>query len=351
MGTISPTDSALPSRGRLLALAVFLPAAVAVSNELLFEQIKYAPQLRPWLYPWMAASTAVLSWLVGRHLSPGWLRWLVFGWCLALLDLLTIAACLSGPIPRHFSYALISAQISMLTLWAILATANWQWQLPRVLPAAAAVILFSGIFGTWHYDNWKLLMVLITVVIVLVCVGLRLCGFRLQARCTSAPTSNEKPLLAHQFGMKHMIAWMTAIVPILLVFRGLDFLILKRLGGQGTFPLALLALTVATVNLVAIWSVLGGGRWIIRLAVLLLVPLILGTGMFQYMKYLNSVYGARRGWNYRHLFGDIAELQQTLPNWLWLDTALLAALLLFLRASGYRLVRHSSFPGEETGHD
>jgi hypothetical protein len=66
------------------------------------------------------------------------------------------------------------------------------------------------------------------------------------------------------------------------------------------------------------------------------------------MNYLHSLYGARRGWSYRHLFGNIVQLRQTLPNWLWLDTALLAALLLFLRAKGYRLVRHSTFPAE--GH-
>src|SRR5689334_16612950 len=92
---------------RFVLCAILLPAAVAASNYALFANYH---QVQVFLYPWMAASVATLSWIVGRYLSPSWLRWLVFGWSLALLNLLTIAACLSGPLPGHFAYALVSAQ-------------------------------------------------------------------------------------------------------------------------------------------------------------------------------------------------------------------------------------------------
>jgi hypothetical protein len=84
------------SRLRLLVCAIVIPAAVAGTNQAVFELATNNPGLRDWLYPWMAFTTAVLSWCVGRYLSPAWLRWMVFAWSLALLDLLTIAVCLSG---------------------------------------------------------------------------------------------------------------------------------------------------------------------------------------------------------------------------------------------------------------
>jgi hypothetical protein len=55
----------LPSIGRLSIFAVVIPAAVAISNQLLF-QLCSLEDLRVWLYPWMAISTAVLSWCTGR---------------------------------------------------------------------------------------------------------------------------------------------------------------------------------------------------------------------------------------------------------------------------------------------
>ncbi len=125
-----PNMKSLPPLGRLFAFAVFLPAMVAGSNQLLFDLIRSYPGLRVWLYPWMTISTAVLSWCVGRYLQPAWLCWIVFGWSLALLDLLTVAACIDHRIDEHFGFVLVSVQISLVVLWAILGPIGWQWRLP-----------------------------------------------------------------------------------------------------------------------------------------------------------------------------------------------------------------------------
>ena len=85
----------IQSPGRFVLCAIVLPIFVAASNQLLIAYGDFL-FLRVWLFPWMALSTAALGWMVGRYLSPAWLRWLVFGWSLALLNLLTIAACLGG---------------------------------------------------------------------------------------------------------------------------------------------------------------------------------------------------------------------------------------------------------------
>src|SRR5438105_895587 len=100
------THSTLPSPGRLLLFAVLLPAVVAASNQSLLAAIGTRHELAPWLYPWIAASTAALSWCTGRYLSPAWLRWIIFAWCLALLDLLIFIACVSHRVDYQFGYVL-----------------------------------------------------------------------------------------------------------------------------------------------------------------------------------------------------------------------------------------------------
>jgi hypothetical protein len=350
----SSLEGVLPSRNRLILFAVLLPAAVAGSNQWL---LTWAPGewLRLLFYPWMAASTAVLSWCAGKYLSPAWLRWLIFGWCLLLLDCLTIAACVGGDVERHFAYVMVLAQISLIVLWAILATAKWQWRLPVVLAAAAALIVFSAYFGSswWRRNwslNWSLLMLVATVVTVVVCIALRLAGFALREPTDTSALNSHHALGANQFGLKHMLIWATALVPILLVLRGADFLVLKRLGGPDIFSLAITAIVLATVNLVAIWAVLGRGHWLLQLATLLVIPYFLAEGLRRYLSYVELAYVTIRGrgpWNtvafnrawYDSLVRGIADEKDSLIHFLCINAALLAALLLFLRASGYRLAK------------
>ena len=175
------TGLGLPPPRRLFGFAVLLPAAMAISNQLLLN-LASGPWLRNWLYPWMAFTVAVLSWCVGRYLSPAWLRWLVFVWCLALLDALTIPACLSGPIEEHFAYVMVSAQISLITLWAVLSRVGWQWRLPGLLIGVPALISFARIISPVapSYNNWNVLMLLAAVSVLLLCGMLRLSRFLLQ---------------------------------------------------------------------------------------------------------------------------------------------------------------------------
>jgi len=320
------------SPARFVSCAILLPAAVAVSNYALFANYRQARLL---LYPWMAISAAALSWIVGRYLSPAWLRWLVFSWSLALLDLLTIAACLSGLLPSHFAYALVSAQASALTVWAILGPVGWQWRLPTVLPAVAIIVLFCRSFESWSEDQWKFQMVVVAAIVILLCGILRLRGFTLRASMNSETPASGPPMQLHQFGVKHLLIWTAALVPILIVLRGIDFLNFLNVGNSGIFPFALLVFDIAIVNMVVIWSILGSGRWPIRLGALLVIPPVLATGVTAYMESLYNG-GASR---YDPVVYDIAQSSLSWRTWLCLDAAFLAAMLLFLLAGGYRLAR------------
>jgi hypothetical protein len=345
--------STLPSRGRLLIFAVLIPAAVAASNQFLLASSSSFHMLRFLVYPWMVLSTGVLSWCAGRYLWPAWLGCIVFAWCLALLDLLTITACMSFTVDMHLGYVLVSAQVSLVTVWAILANASWQWRLPAVLATATAVIIFSGSFDRpSRARDWNLLMIVTASVVALVCVVLRLRGFRLrESNHPSLGQSGGNSYGMHQFGLKHLLLWAAALAPILLVARGLDFLLVKRLGGPDLFPFVLVALGIACVNLIAIWAVLGHGPVFARLVALLVIPYLLALGLSQYLEYVVSTHRTwrtnsngrmyetfSRAWS-NSLVHRIFEANDAWTSWLWINAALSAALLLFVRANGYRLLR------------
>jgi hypothetical protein len=336
----------------LSIFAVVIPAAVAISNQLLF-QLCSLEDLRVWLYPWMAISTAVLSWCTGRYLSPAWLRWAVFVWCLVLLDCLTIAACLSGPLPFHFAYVLVQSQISLLALWAVLSTLGWQWRLPGVVAAVPIVIVFAASFRpywNWPKDDWRLLLILTALVVVTLCGTLRIAGFVLrQSEPYSELHTTTVTTQTHQFSLKHLLVWMAAMVPLLIIFRSFDSFVLTRLGGPDLFGLALVATIVACANLISVWGTLGTGFFIARVTAVLLVPYVLAVGLIQYLEFVELAYRSqfyRAGrWVWGNPWGDsllqgVYDVRGSLVSWLWSNTALLAALLLFLRASGYRLVRN-----------
>ena len=330
----------LPPYRRLFVFAVLLPAAVAASNHLLFSFTKSYYQLRDALYPWMALSTAILGWCIGRYLSPVWLQWTVFAWCLVLLDMLTIIASFDHGMDQEFGYVLVSSQVGLLVLWATLGPEPWQSRLPSVAAATPLIIIFSGSFVTSAYREgaWNIMMLVAAVVIALLCGGLRYLGFLLRQPTLFAQFDATGRRPTYQFGLKHMLIWLTVAGPLLLFVRSLDF------KGSTAFPVALVAVSVATVNLIAIWTVLGAGYWFLRVIALIGVPYLIAYGMAQYSAYLNTIGSGSSRRQYGTIPWILANMENLWLTWLWLNALLLAALLVFLRASGYRLMRNEATP-------
>ena len=319
--------------------AVLVPAAVAGSNQFAFSLIATHYKLQVWFFPWMALTTALLGWCAGYYLHPQWLRWTVFAWCLVLLDLLTIAAFSGGS--GDFAFMLVSAQLSLIVLWTILADVNWQWRLPGVAVAASAVALFAGIFlSEWSMLSWGILMVFAATVTAIVCAGLRWFGFTLQQDNATIASLALDSKQSHQFGLKHMLIWAAAMAPVLLVARGVDVLIFADLDASTVFRATLLSVALATVNLAAIWAVLGTGIWPLRIAALLLMPLALAEGLEFYTAIIRPPLNTP--WPRSPLTYLFINMEEHWRIWLCSSAALLAALLLFLRASGYRLLRNAN---------
>jgi hypothetical protein len=199
---------------------------------------------------------------------------------------------------------------------------------------------FIGTYSRYASRSWNFMMLVTAVVVVVLCGGLRYFGFTLRPKLpdsTAGDSSTYRP--SYQFGVKHMLIWLTVTGPLLLFVRGLD------LAERGFFTAAVLAVALSTVNLLAIWAVLGEGHWLIRLASLVAAPPLIALGMSYYSAYLKANPPARNaggGFNYGSVNWAIVEMQDLWIAWLWLDAALLAALLIYLRAIGYRLARKAS---------
>jgi hypothetical protein len=248
---------------------------------------------------------------------------------------------------------LVQSQISLLALWAVLSTLGWQWRLPGVVAAVPIVIVFAARFRpdwNWLADDWTMLLILTALVVVTLCGTLRIAGFVLrQSEPYSVLHKTTATTQTHQFSLKHLLVWMAAMVPLLIIFRSFDSFVLQRLGGPDLFGLALVATIVACANLISVWGTLGTGFLLARVIAVLLVPYLLAVGLVTYLEFVELAY---RGQFYRagmwargnpwfdSMFRGVYDVRGSLVSWLWLNTALLAALLLFLRASGYRLVRN-----------
>ncbi len=330
-----------PSPARLVLLAVLLPFAVALVNQVLFEASRKWEVARSAIYPSLAVSAAVLSWCVGRYLHPPWLRWLIFAWCLALLDLQTLASGLGGGQP--FAFVLISAQLNLVVLWTVLADVGWQTRLPGTAAAITILILFAA---NWRYRDLSVLVYLAAFVVLLVCVALRWKGYllrRSEIPAAGTVNTNQSNLLrTNQFGIKHMLLWATALAPLLIVGRTFDYLVFANLSTRAVFPTLLISFSLAIVTLTSIWAVLGAGMWAVRIAALVLVPLLLSVGLEAYSSFTRPIRGGF--WQWGPVYTALWDLEGLWTMWLWLNASMLAALLLFVRANGYALVRNLAKP-------
>jgi hypothetical protein len=293
-----------------------------------------------WFLPAATASTALLSWCAGRYLQPAWLSWTVFAWSLVLLDLVTIAAGLTGPINSRLAYTLVSTQISLLIVWAVLGQISWQWRLPAVVAAAAGVVVFTGSFSTsWISRMWNFVMILTAVAMLLFCVLARLRGFVVDHEGrASAPEEQCSEIRPSQFGILHMLVWATAVVPMLIVVREGRFAFPHGLDAE-TITLAFtVAVSVALTSLATTFLILGRGFWLARFSLALTLSVLLSIGLHYYLEsQMRTATG--RGSAAFQAIAYSAGRETNWPTWFWSNIALSAACLLFLRARGYRLMR------------
>jgi hypothetical protein len=356
----SSETPALRERGellRLIGLALLLPAVVAAANYLLAAPLadgRAPASLVCVQVAWYIVQVGIVGALVGRGLRSPVVRWIVFGWILLLINLLTMALALRefSDLPLHLPTAgLFAGQIGLCVVWAFLGDTRWPLRLPATTLAIG--VLLAVWFNQWidyRRDLWDELLVLNLVTLAVLCGLVRLSGFRLAIIEPAAGDSDSglagsrtQPL---QFGIKHVLIWTTALAILLAIGRGMDLLrweVAQQFFSQHKPWKFVMATASAMTIVVALWVALGTGRWWWRYPIGVLMVLLLGSllSTWNNTRQLASQALANAG-GWRQVDWELMEWYEI--GWWWLawmclSGGLLAAMLIILRALGYRLVR------------
>ena len=329
---------------RLFLVAAGLPAAVFIADQWAMTFVAEEDWSGPamgMIYGLFVAQVGLLGFLVGRFVDRWLLRWIVLIWGLALIDTMLFRLVLEMPgwggwhdWGYCLPYALLSAQLGLVAIWGILGPLPWPWRLPGVLIAALLVMSFGFALNRGS-EVWVLLATIQGATTVGLCTLVRSLGFRM--RLLDGPTApGREPTGSKvlQFSIGHMLVWMAALVPIILLAQGLDLWFLQFLSLWDWLGLVWIALGLGMVSLIAIWAALGRGPTAIRIGMLALVPALIAImpASIAFFSRVSRLVASRSVMN-------VAEIGWGWMVWTLLAAWFLAGLLLMFRASGYRLVR------------
>jgi hypothetical protein len=355
-----PTSRELPpspDRGellRLIGLSGLLPAVVAAVNYLLAAPLAdggASSSLVTLQLAWYVAQVGIVGALVGRGLRSPLLRWIVFGWLLLLINLLTIAMTLGEfrDMPLHLPTAgLFAGQIGLGVVWGFLGDTRWPVRVP--LAALAVGGLLALWFNQWinyRRELWDELLLFYLATLSALCALVRLTGFRLAI--VDPQTGDSRPGGADfrlQFGIKHVLTWTTALAILLAIGRGMDLLrweVAQEAMNQCKPWKIVMAAGSGMTIIVALWVALGTGRWWWRYPAGVLMVLLLGSllSIWNNTRQLASIALANAG-GWRQVDWELMEWYEIgwwWLAWMFLSGGLLAATLIILRVLGYRLVR------------
>jgi hypothetical protein len=356
--SLAPADVARPAqidnlRGLIIG-AVLLPAAISVVDYAVlarFSAVQEKTLETCVQFGWYVVQVGVIGHVVGRSITQPLYRWVVFGWVLLLINLLTYALSVQTgtyePRSAMPPAAMFSGQIGLCIAWAFFGDTRWPIRWPSM------ILLAAGVFGIWSFSGneysrriWTELLVLQVLTLATLCSLLRLRGFQLmQVRDDSNAGFEaqlaQRPVL--QFNIKHVLMWTTSLAVILGIAKALNWQAALEMMQGGIAWKLILATASAIVIIVALWVALGRGHWLVRYAFGLLFTLLSGSGLALWSIHnaaiSNStlVTGRRTSitWELLRLY----EIGWWWLGWLFLTGGLLAATLLILRVLDYGLVK------------
>lgn len=331
------------SARKLILVIVVLPSIIVLIDHWAMDQGSYV-FVMSFFYPFVVIQVAILGWCVGRYVELSLLRWVVFCWTIALVDLQAYTAMHSyGDTGMVLGFALFASQVGMLVLWLILGPPPWTSRLSAAVVALAVILAFLSTIDRWSTRSWPTIMLLHCAIVVVVCLFLSRCGFRLKkTQLNSQLSHSNKAEQTFQFSVQDLLLWTTLLAPLVLIAKGLDVVLFSHLTMGDIYPLVFLAIFLALTSILSIWVSLGTGSTVIRILVVLAGSLLMGLALhYQAHSWHTQLSVAGSWWgrglsNLRYTFIELRDL------WVYLiqmELWLLAAMLLFLRASDYQLLR------------
>jgi hypothetical protein len=292
------------------------------------------------IYLLFIAEIALLGYGLACGVSHrGW-RWGVYCWLLLLINLLLFAhQSFAGWRASVVLRSLWAAQVGTLIVWAVLGAAPvfyWRYPLAALVALPAVALAFTG--GRWW--AWQDVGVRIAgewLLLALVTAALRGRGYRIARTFVTSASSHHatksgEELRANQFGVRHLLIWMTSVSLLLAVAKALDLFRVVYAGSSGWgdwLDAVVSGAALCLALLIALWAALGEGSAWLRWSACLLATPALGLALEAWDRWVMRM-GPSTPWNY------------VWTIWASLAGAMLVALLTIVRGEGQRLVRLSA---------
>ncbi|HET6880264.1 MAG TPA: hypothetical protein VFI31_08920 [Pirellulales bacterium] len=333
--------SRIPIR-RLMLVGVLLPAMIVSADSATLSAAgssHWSAGASLWTFFLFLAQASALSYASGRWLDDWRWRLLLLVWLSVLVDLLlycvsvvSVGGDYYGRRPELLVFGFYGSQISLGIIWAVLGAIEWRRRLAAaVLAAAPASYFLLRITSeqTWQVESWLAVTFVQEFGVLVLCGLLRAFHYRIEIGTTAGATDTY-PL---QFSIGHLLIWTVAAA---LIVSAAKQVMLYAPGGRDWrqwLELAIDGTTLAIVALAAMWMALGAGhRWTKVLVGVLLAASAGALLWYVEQQFLN--YTART-WRYI----PTASVGPWWIAWSLLAQPFLAALLLVLQITGYRLVR------------
>jgi hypothetical protein len=187
------------------------------------------------------------------------------------------AACVSVDrlngvnVPAAIWYTLIISQISLVAVWLGLGTTPFLARALLLGGLAYLFIIIMDVKGHRNVSDWPSLFGLQAAVIATPLSFMRWRGIAVIRTTILNPVHATRPL---QFSLRSMLAGVTAIAVVLGAARVFPWEAVR-----GIYDVLVFAAAFAATALVAVWSGFGSGPLLLRLAVLMLVPALVGLAI------------------------------------------------------------------------
>lgn len=333
---------------RLLPPAMILPVCVVLSDEAALRRAsacRWSRGATLCLLAWFVFQTALLSYVAGAKLPTWPWRLIVSGWTLLLVNLLLPASTTYAgglvhieSLQRMLGRAFLSGEIAFFVIWLVLGGVSLMRRLALALlgtlPATylAVALEFPTYPNPARWDGdaaWNVIVIVQIASVGVMAVLLWLRGFRIEPLAESATSGSGGPM---QFSIRHLIIATTLVA--ILTFgaqRAVEASHHTLVSGRWLHASAV-GLLLSLISLAALWMALGAGRWPVKI----FVSAILAAGVSAGIDWLETNIRYAERWAQRMPLTDMRNLW---PAWTLLTGSFLAAMLLVLRASGFRLVK------------
>ena len=341
---------------RIFLIGAGLPAVIAALNyALLFRVYSVTVESIALYFVCFVLEVGLVGAIVGYHVERPWLRWTLYVWLMALINLMTFtivgAFGLSSPAAAIPPAALFAGQIGLCVTWACFGDGRWQVRVPAMAAIAGGLYFVWGLTSLSSYENqtWNEMLLWQVASLSTLCVVLRLKGFRLSREELTEVAASGRRLAATQFGIRDVLILTTVLAVLLGIARALDMLSARAaqdLLRSGAIAKLSITIVGAIAIVVALWMALGSGSFWVRYPVGISAILFLGLLVAVWSRFrlfFLQTPGRRLGSS----DFEVIRLYETGPwwiGWLFLSGGLLAATLIILRARGYRLVRVRQMP-------